>query len=116
MANSESLKDHSDENGKKLALICVKYRDHVLFRNSDLSTIKPSIRIAVGWLASESPEVMYLCSDFPADPLSNEQMVGSGFLILKSDVLEIFELRSGKPFKRFQTGMSGQKTPYKMEN
>ena len=112
MASSEcsaslSKKNVFKEFGGKLTLLYVKYRDHVLFRNCDSSEIKPSVREVVGWLTFESTDNICICYDKPVDPLPNEKRE-SGFIILKSDVLEVSELFP-KAFKRTRITSYGQK-------
>lgn len=94
------------ESRGKLTLLYVKYRDHVLFRNCDSSEIKPSLREVVGWLTFESTDNICICYDKPVDPLSNEKRE-SGFVILKSDVLEVCELLP-KAFKQTRITSYGQ--------
>jgi hypothetical protein len=96
MASSECSKHQSKKIGfekyrEKKALLYVKYRDHVLFRNCNSSEMKPIIREVVGWLTFENTDSICTCYDKPVDPLPNETRE-SGFIILKSDVLEACEL------------------------
>lgn len=112
MASSEcsinlGKKNIFEDFGGKLTLLYVKYQDHVLFRNCDSSEIKPSIREVVGWLTFESSDNICICYDKPVDPLPNEKRE-SGFVILKSDVLEVFELLP-KTFKQTRITSYGQK-------
>ena len=96
MASSERSKNQSKKIGfekyrEKLTMLYVKYRDHVLFRNCNSSEMKPIIREVVGWLTFENTDSICICYDKPVDPLPNETRE-SGFIILKSDVLEVCEL------------------------
>ena len=111
MASSECSKNLSEKKGfekfnGKSPLLYVKYRDHVLFRNCDSSEIKPSIREVVGWLTFESTDNICICYDKPVEPLLGEKRE-SGFVILKSDVLQVFELLP-KAFKQNRITIHGQ--------
>jgi hypothetical protein len=109
MASRERAKSQNKENknGKK-ALTYIKYRDHVLFKNCDSSGIKPLVRETIGWLSFENQEVICICSDLPIDPLPKEKMIESGFVILKSEVLEKHELDLSKQFKPNRETYDGQ--------
>jgi hypothetical protein len=102
--------------GEKISLTYLRYLDHVLFRNCDPSEIKPAIRETVGWVIFESPEAMWICSDKPFETLPNEKNLGTGFIILKSVILEQHRLSFDKAFKRSNIVYCGQEKPYKMEN
>jgi hypothetical protein len=97
-------------------LTYVRYLDHVLFRNCDHSEIKPAIREAVGWVIFEDSKAMCLCSEKPFEPLSNEKNLETGFIILKSTILEQHCFIFDKAFKRSNIVYCGQEKPYKMEN
>ncbi len=104
-----------DKVKEKSALVRVKYLDHVLFRNCNPAQVKPNIREVIGWLISETPEALCVCSDLSIEPLENEKTIGSGLVILKSDVVKIRKLEIDKAFKHSNIAISGQKKPYKME-
>ena len=76
------------------SIVYVKYRDHVLFHRSDPSLHLPSIQEAVGWLEREEPDwlqIIWNRSHIP-NPLENKHQLGSGLIILKSDVEMFYEL------------------------
>ena len=79
-------------NGKP-KLIYVRYRDHVEFRNSDSSQLEECTREVVGWLVRETDEALCLCCDRAVSLLPFGKPSESGFIILKSDVLETKKLR-----------------------
>ena len=113
MASSEQAENQSrnlkfEEFRGKLALVCVRYRDHVLFKNCNPTDLSPSVREVAGWLTFESSEAICVCYDKPVDPLPNEKRQ-SGFVILKSDILKMFEINVGKPFKQILITEHGQK-------
>jgi hypothetical protein len=112
MASSERSENQSEKIGfkefkKNLTLLYVKYSDHVLFRNCDSSEMKPSIREVVGWLAFENTDIICICYDKPIEPIPNEKLE-SGFVILKSNVLEVCKLLP-KAFKQTRITSNGQK-------
>ncbi|MDQ1280668.1 MAG: hypothetical protein QG670_1931 [Thermoproteota archaeon] len=72
----------------KPKLIHVKYMDHVEFRNLDSKQLKECVREVVGWLVRETNEALCICCDRAVDPLPFGKSSESGFIILKSDVLE----------------------------
>jgi hypothetical protein len=86
-ASSTSLNSHSNR------LIYVRYKDHVLFRNSDPKLYEGSnIRETVGWLMHETNEALFLIHDRSVRPLLNE-VRETGLIILKSDIIEIRTIR-----------------------
>lgn len=71
-----------------MTLLYVRYRDHVLYKNTDSSLLKPCVREVVGWLDRETDEFLCLCCERAVDQLPFGKPTESGFIILKSDVLE----------------------------
>jgi hypothetical protein len=69
-------------------LFYVKYRDHILFKNTDPILLKPSEREVVGWLVKETDEAVYLCHDRSVESHPFEKSSESGLIILKTDILE----------------------------
>jgi len=90
-------KEHHHKRKPKLgSIVYVKHWDHVLFHSSDPSLHQPSIQEAVGWLEREEPEwlqIVWNRNHIP-NPLENRNQLGSGLIILKSDVEELRELVS----------------------
>ena len=76
-------------SGRKPSLLYVKYKDHVEFRNADPNRLTESTREVVGWLVGETVETMCLCCDRSVEPVPFMKPSESGFIILKSDVLEV---------------------------
>ena len=68
-------------------LFCVIYMDHVEFKNSNPDLFKPSVRETTGWLTNETDEAVTICYDRPVKALPFENPKGSGFVILKRDIL-----------------------------
>ena len=80
------------------SIIYVKYRDHVLFYKSNPRVHNPSIQEAVGWLEREEEEWLQIVwnRSYIPNPLESKHQLGSGLIILKSDVLELREIASSK--------------------
>ena len=90
-------KESHDESGPRLgSIVYVKYRDHVLFHRSDPTLHQPSIQEAVGWLEREEPDWLQIVwsRSYIPNPLESRNQLGSGLIILKSDVEELRELVS----------------------
>lgn len=93
-ASSPSPSSHSNR------LVYVRYKDHVLFRNSDPKLYENSnIRETSGWLMYETNEALFLIHDRSVKPLINE-VRETGLIILKSDILEIKQYGSFIDFTR----------------
>ena len=72
--------------------VYVRYKDHVLFKNI-IETPKESIeRETIGWLTKQTDEIMLIEHDrnIPNAQISSGQ--GNGIIILKSCIIEIYEL------------------------
>jgi hypothetical protein len=74
-------------------LLHIRYKDHVIFRNSDPGNVKPCIREVVGWLVRETEDSLILCFDRTVGALPHElPLRESGLVILKENILEKIEL------------------------
>jgi hypothetical protein len=93
MASREKAKNQSKKYFVALLgkVIQIKYEDHIQFERSDISKMKPSIRKAVCWLITDTTDFIRVCYDQPIEPLPGEKL-DSGFVILKSCILEVLEL------------------------
>lgn len=115
-ASIESSENHSEKIGvrfeKKGAPIYIKYRDLVLFKDSNPDEMCLSIREAMGWLISEDSETVLICFDQSVNHLPNELIESSGPVIPKDCILETHKVRIKKPFNRSRIGYSGLKKPY----
>jgi len=80
---------------KEGSVVYVRYLDHVLFRNTNSASLKPAVRETVGWLIKESTDAVWLLWDRSMRKLPHEesQPYESGLIILKSDILELKELK-----------------------
>ena len=69
-------------------LVYVRYKDHILFRNSNPQHyMNPNIREAIGWLIEETDEALFLTNDRSVEQLHYEKRE-SGLIILKSNIVE----------------------------
>lgn len=85
--SSRSPNCHSDR------LVYVRYKDHVLFRNSDPKRYTSfNIRETLGWQIRETNEALFIVHDRSVITLPNE-VRETGLIILKSDILEIRTIR-----------------------
>lgn len=74
-------------------LVHVRYKDHILFWNSDPVLYESlNIREAVGWLERETEEFICLTYDRSVKSLPYERR-DKGLVLSKSDILEIREVK-----------------------
>jgi len=92
-SNKPSLRQTLDRIGDlvpKNSVMYILYLDHVLYRNTPKPVEKPVECETVGWLTSETKEVMHIENDRTLDKLPYSSGRGSGFVILKSCIKEIW--------------------------
>ncbi len=72
-------------------IVICRYKDHVLFKDSDASKYLPWTREAVGWLDYEDKEYVRLVWERFSQPNLPDNVVtrSTGLTILKSTILEI---------------------------
>jgi hypothetical protein len=72
----------------------VRYRDHALQHNVDPDKAQPIVREAVGIVERDSDDYVYLMIDEYKEPGPDGQSIRktSGFVILKSTILEVNRL------------------------
>ncbi len=75
-------------------VVRVRYRDHALQRDVDPEKAQPIIREAIGVVERDSNDYVFLMIDEYAQPGPDGQSVRktSGFVILKSEILEVNQL------------------------
>jgi hypothetical protein len=73
------------------SVVYVRYRDHVLFRNSDPETQEPIVQEVVGWLQAENDEYIRLVMARYLEPKADGSPVvkATGLVILKKMILEM---------------------------
>jgi hypothetical protein len=81
----------NSKHSKKIPLIQVLYKDHLLFKVENPNDLMPAERECVGWLVKEDPEVIWSLWDRSVMPFPHEriQPFQSGLIILKSDIVEL---------------------------
>jgi hypothetical protein len=73
------------------SVVYVRYKDHVLFKDSDASKYRPFIRECVGWLDYEDNECIRLVWERFAmpNPPDDARPRATGLVILKKSILEM---------------------------
>ena len=73
------------------SLVYVRYRDHVLFRNSDPERQAPIVQEVVGWLQAENDEYIRLVVARYREPVNDGKggAKATGFVILKKAIVEM---------------------------
>ena len=67
----------------------IKYRDHVVYRNTTPQAVQLSERVTIGWVTEETPEYLQIYWDLPAWLQKNEYCDStSGMKILRESILE----------------------------
>ena len=75
------------------SVVYVRYKDHVLFRNT--KPIKDAAeRETVGWLTQENSELLCIQHDRTIESLNESCGTTSGLLLLKSCILELRALHN----------------------
>ena len=83
-------------NSHSKRLVVIRYRDHVLFLNSDPSLYDSlNVREVVGWIDVETKDFIRLTLDRSIKSLPHERLE-RGLVISKPDIVEIIEIR--KPY------------------
>jgi len=75
-------------------LVYIRYRDHVLFKDSEASQYRPWIRECVGWLDYDDEEYVRLVWERFSEPTSGEngRLRSTGLAILKKAIVEMREI------------------------
>jgi hypothetical protein len=81
---SESIAEPTD-GSNPLTPVCIKYKDHVYFKNVIDAPAQPVVREAIGWIKHEDEELIILQSDRSLTPGFKGL---NGILILKSCIIE----------------------------
>lgn len=80
-------------NNHSNKLVYIKYKDHVLFRNSNPKLyFDVHVREAVGWLIYDSDESLCISNDRSVQHIPYEACE-SGFSLIKSDIIELKEIK-----------------------
>jgi hypothetical protein len=73
----------------KGSVVYIRYKDHVLFRNTPQPIEDATEREAVGWLFDETGELLCIQNDRTIESLRYSSGTASGLILLKSCILEI---------------------------
>lgn len=76
------------------SIVYVKYKDHVLFHRVNPGLVLPSVQEAIGWLAKEETNWIQMVwnRDYLPNLRETKNLLCSGLVILKSDILELREV------------------------
>ena len=84
----------------KGSIVYIRYKDHVLFKNTTKPVKDVAERETIGWLTHENKEHVCVEHDRTIESLQHASGTGSGLVLLKSCILEIHVL----PLQKFQRG------------
>jgi len=72
-------------------VVLIRYKDHVLFKDSDASQYQPWIRETVGWLDYEDEEYVRIVWErfHEPHPPDNARLRSTGLAISKKDIVEM---------------------------
>jgi hypothetical protein len=84
----------------KGSIVYIRYKDHVLFRNTPEDLENAAERETVGWLTQETGELLCIQHDRTIESLNYSSGTASGLVLLKSCILEIRAL----PLQNFPSG------------
>jgi hypothetical protein len=77
---------HKEKIGQ---IVVVRYRDHILFHQTDPVLLSPQTRETVGWLTDENSEYIILTWDRNFKPTLKGDPKASGLVLLRSDISEM---------------------------
>jgi hypothetical protein len=73
----------------KGSIVYIRYKDHVLFRNTPEALENAAERETVGWLTQETGELLCIQHDRTIESLQYASGTASGLVLLKRCILEI---------------------------
>jgi len=76
----------------KGSAVYIRYRDHVLYRNTPENLENVAERETIGWLTQENKELVCIQHDRTIENLEYASGTASGLVLLKSCILEIYAL------------------------
>ena len=74
------------------SVVYIRYRDHVLYRNTTEALENATERETTGWLTQENRELICIQHDRTIESLQYASGTASGLILLKSYILEIHAL------------------------
>ena len=72
--------------------VYIRYRDHILYRNTPEALEDAAERETMGWLTQETGELLCVQHDRTVEELQYTRGTASGLVLLKSCILEIRKL------------------------
>ncbi|RLI46039.1 hypothetical protein DRO69_03970 [Candidatus Bathyarchaeota archaeon] len=84
----------------KGSIVYIRYKDHVLYRNTPENLENAAERETIGWLTQETGELLCIQHDRTVESLNYSSGTASGLVLLKSCILEIRAL----PLQNFPSG------------
>jgi len=84
----------------KGSAVYIRYKDHILFRNTAKPIADAAERETLGWLTQENNELLCIQHDRTIESLQHSSGTASGLILLKSCILEIRPL----PLQNFPSG------------
>jgi len=84
----------------KGSAVYIRYKDHVLFRNTPKPIKDAAERETVGWLTQETSELLCIQNDRTVESPHHSSGTASGMVLLKSCILEIRAL----PLQKISSG------------
>lgn len=71
--------------------VFIRYKDHVLFKDSEAENYRPWIRETVGWLDYEDDQCIRIIWErfLESSPLGNARLRSTGLVITKADIVEL---------------------------
>jgi len=84
----------------KGSAVYVRYKDHVLFKNTFKPIADVAERETLGWLTQETNELLCIQNDRTVESLQHSSGTASGLILLKSCILEIRPL----PLQKIPSG------------
>jgi hypothetical protein len=77
--------------------VYIRYRDHILYRNTQEALEDAAERETIGWLTQENKELLCVQHDRTVEELKYTSGTASGLVLLKSCILEIRALPLQNP-------------------
>jgi hypothetical protein len=81
----------------KGSAVYIRYRDHVLYRNTPEAVEDAAERETIGWLTQETGKLLCIQHDRTIECLQYSSGTASGLVLLKNCILEIRALPLQKP-------------------
>jgi len=87
-------------------MVYIRYKDHILFRNTPSQSYQPILRETIGWLQEETTQWIRILWDKSINKLPHQkEKPTTGLVILKESIVEIKKLNfeQSEPIQKIQT-------------